>query len=268
MTPRIRTVRDEKGVALPLALFALVMLSGLLLAFLSMAGMEPVIAQNHTSSSKAFYIADAGIEHALDALQSPGSPALPQVGKPLTLFPGQVFGSGSYSVTVSQNADGTFLLTSTGTHTNGSRAINVRVNLGNLQPPLGAAETLVDPNLPVPPGQKSKTEFDAEPGGWFDGRDWTAPADISACTAIAKCGTLMDPSDYPSTYGGFTNNKDHILQIANGGAVVGSDCSPPACPGRTRGGRRPRRRTCRAGWSRRCRGRTSSTSRGLASGAR
>ena len=36
MTPRIRTVRDETGVALPLALFALVMLSGLLLAFLSM----------------------------------------------------------------------------------------------------------------------------------------------------------------------------------------------------------------------------------------
>jgi len=99
MTPRIRTVRDETGVALPLALFALVMLSGLLLAFLSMAGMEPVIAQNHASSSKAFYIADAGIEHALDGLQSPGSPALPQVGKPLNLFSGQVFGGGSYSVT-------------------------------------------------------------------------------------------------------------------------------------------------------------------------
>ena len=231
MTPRIRTVRDETGVALPLALFAIVTLSGLLLTFLSMAGMEPVIAQNHTSSSKAFYIADAGIEHALDALQSPGSPALPQVGKPLTLFPGQVFGSGSYSVTVSQNADGTFLLTSTGTYKEGTRIIRALVSLGNLPPPRGAAEILVDPNLPVPEGQKSKTEFDAEPGGWFDGRDWTAPADISACTAIAKCGTLMDPSDYPSTYGGFTNNKDHILQIANGGAVVGSDCSPPACSG-------------------------------------
>src|SRR3990170_3049948 len=231
MTPRIRTVRDEKGVALPLALFALVMLSGLLLAFLSMAGMEPVIAQNHASSSKAFYIADAGIEHALDALQSPGSPALPQVGKPLTLFPGQVFGSGSYSVTVSQNADGTFLLTSTGTYKEGTRIIRALVSLGNLPPPRGAAEILVDPNLPVPEGQKSKTEFDAEPGGWFDGRDWTAPADISACTAIANCGTLLDPSNSPSTYGGFTNNKDHILQIANDGAVVGSNCSPPACPG-------------------------------------
>ena len=232
MTPRIRTVRDETGVALPLALFALVMLSGLLLAFLSMAGMEPVIAENHVSSSRAFYIADAGIEHALDALQSPGSPPLPQVGKPpLILFPGQAFGGGSYSVTVSQNADRTYLLTSTGTYTNASRAINVRVNLGNLPPPLGAAEILVDPKLPVPPGQKSKTEFDAEPGGWFDGRDWTAPANISACTDIANCGTLLDPSDHPSTYGGFTNNKDHILQIANGGAVVGSNCSPPACSG-------------------------------------
>jgi hypothetical protein len=56
----------RRGLALPLALFALVILSGLLLALLSMAGMEPEIAANQTDLSRARYLAEAGIEWALD----------------------------------------------------------------------------------------------------------------------------------------------------------------------------------------------------------
>jgi Tfp pilus assembly protein PilX len=54
--------------ALPLALFALMMLSGLLLAFLSMAGMEPSIAANLNDATQARNLAEAGIEWAFDAL--------------------------------------------------------------------------------------------------------------------------------------------------------------------------------------------------------
>ena len=61
-------VRNEKGVALPLALFALVMLTGLLLAFLSMAGMEPSMAANLSDLTRARYMADAGVEWAYDQL--------------------------------------------------------------------------------------------------------------------------------------------------------------------------------------------------------
>ncbi|MGH7362035.1 MAG: hypothetical protein ACREJI_10540, partial [Candidatus Methylomirabilales bacterium] len=61
MKPWAGPIRNQKGVALPLALFALVMLSGLLLAFLSMAGMEPTIAANHTDVTRARYAAEAGI---------------------------------------------------------------------------------------------------------------------------------------------------------------------------------------------------------------
>src|SRR3990172_8144209 len=99
MTLRISAARDERGVALPLALFALVLLSGLLLAFLGMSLHEPQIAQNHGSASKALHIADAGIEHAWAVVPSPLS--------------AQAFGGGSYSVTVITNADGTYTLTST-----------------------------------------------------------------------------------------------------------------------------------------------------------
>ncbi len=64
----VNSVRNRKGVALPLALFALVMLSGLLLAFLSMAGMESTISANLSDVTRARYIADAGIEWAFDRL--------------------------------------------------------------------------------------------------------------------------------------------------------------------------------------------------------
>ncbi len=61
-------VSDEKGVALPLALFALVMLSGLLLAFLNMAGMEPMVAANLNDVTRARYVAEAGAEWGFDQL--------------------------------------------------------------------------------------------------------------------------------------------------------------------------------------------------------
>ncbi len=70
MTAWAGAIRNEKGVALPLALFALVMLSGLLVAFLSMGGMEPQIAANLGDVTRARYVAEAGIEWAFDQLKS------------------------------------------------------------------------------------------------------------------------------------------------------------------------------------------------------
>ncbi len=67
-------VRNEKGVALPLALFVLVSLSAFVLAFLSMGGMEPQVARNLSDSSQARYAAEAGLEAAFDTLASaPGT---------------------------------------------------------------------------------------------------------------------------------------------------------------------------------------------------
>ncbi len=75
--------RNERGVALPLALFVLVSLSVLVLAFLTMGGMEPKIARNLSDSTQARYVADAGIEAAYDQM----------AGAPLT-------GPGSWSDTL------------------------------------------------------------------------------------------------------------------------------------------------------------------------
>lgn len=66
----MRTFRDERGVALPLALIVLVALTGLLVALLSLGSTESLIARNHTDVTEARYVAEAGIEWAYDQLIS------------------------------------------------------------------------------------------------------------------------------------------------------------------------------------------------------
>ena len=66
--PDLRSIDAQRGVALPLALFALVMLTGLLLVFVSMGGMETSIAANLDDVTRARYVAESGLEWAFDQL--------------------------------------------------------------------------------------------------------------------------------------------------------------------------------------------------------
>jgi len=74
----------EKGVALLIAMFALLLISGLALALVYMAGNETFIANNFKSNSKAFYAAYDGIEEGRGRLAGghPQSivPLIPAVG--------------------------------------------------------------------------------------------------------------------------------------------------------------------------------------------
>jgi hypothetical protein len=58
----------ERGVALPMALMTLLLLSTLALAFAALAQSEPTIAANHRRTAQAHAFADSGIERALWAL--------------------------------------------------------------------------------------------------------------------------------------------------------------------------------------------------------
>src|SRR3990172_3451176 len=68
MGPWLRAVRNERGVALPMALFALLMLTGLLVVFVSTGGMETSIAANLDDVTRARYVAESGLEWAFDQL--------------------------------------------------------------------------------------------------------------------------------------------------------------------------------------------------------
>jgi Tfp pilus assembly protein PilX len=63
-------VDNERGVALMLALVTLLALTGLVLAFLSVSAFEPQISKNHSDTTRARFVADAGIEYAYDTLAS------------------------------------------------------------------------------------------------------------------------------------------------------------------------------------------------------
>lgn len=76
-------IRDERGIALPMAMLALLMLSSLSIAFLALSQSEPVIANNHLRTAQARVLAEAGVEHAIWALSntaSSGITALPANG--------------------------------------------------------------------------------------------------------------------------------------------------------------------------------------------
>lgn len=64
----IPAVSNEAGLALPLAFFALVILSTILLAFLSVALMEPQMSQANTESAAALQLANACVDLAYDEL--------------------------------------------------------------------------------------------------------------------------------------------------------------------------------------------------------
>src|SRR5437588_129187 len=63
-----RLIDNEQGVALVLALMILLILTGLVLAFLSTSAFEPQISRNHSETVRARYVAEAGVEYAYDTL--------------------------------------------------------------------------------------------------------------------------------------------------------------------------------------------------------
>jgi len=62
---------NERGVALPLAMVTLVVLTGLMVAFAVLARSEPTIAMNQFQTAQALRLADSGLQLAMWALSHP-----------------------------------------------------------------------------------------------------------------------------------------------------------------------------------------------------
>ena len=61
-------MRDQRGVALPLALIALLILTMLVLTVLNLGAVEPTISRNLSDTARARHLAEAGIEWAFDCI--------------------------------------------------------------------------------------------------------------------------------------------------------------------------------------------------------
>ncbi|MBI3105324.1 MAG: hypothetical protein HYY95_07095, partial [Candidatus Rokubacteria bacterium] len=66
-----RTFGEERGVALPAALIAMLILMGLVVAFSVLSASEPDIASNHLRVAQARGLAESGVEVAVWALSNP-----------------------------------------------------------------------------------------------------------------------------------------------------------------------------------------------------
>src|SRR5712692_591413 len=69
----ITFMRGQRGVALPMALICLLILSALIVAFSMMAASEPVLANNQLQVAKARAVAESGVERAIWALNNPAN---------------------------------------------------------------------------------------------------------------------------------------------------------------------------------------------------
>lgn len=68
MRARLLRLTDPRGIALPLVLMVLMLLSTLVLALLSMSSFEPLISKNLVTAEQARFVAEAGIEWAFNTV--------------------------------------------------------------------------------------------------------------------------------------------------------------------------------------------------------
>ena len=100
----------ERGMALPMTMIVLTLISTLTLAFMALAASEPVIASNHMASAQARAMAESGVERALWAL-SMGTTSPSTTGAVSDPLPSPVPAPYDGSQYVAVSANGGFVVT-------------------------------------------------------------------------------------------------------------------------------------------------------------
>ena len=93
-----RIPRCQRGIALPIAMITLMILSVLIIAFTMLAASEPVLANNQLQVLQARAIAESGLERAIWALNNPADPS--GIPNPLVTAVAPYNGSAAIAVTL------------------------------------------------------------------------------------------------------------------------------------------------------------------------
>lgn len=133
---RVRVARDERGVVLPLALIVLLVLAAHSALLLASARSELGIAANHLESTRAHYLAEAGLEDAFAALRVAPERLAAAPSSLVALAdlagPGPALGRlGGYAVRYQRAGDGTVDVVATGTASRGAAERVVRATVSN-----------------------------------------------------------------------------------------------------------------------------------------
>ena len=102
---RRRGTPDQRGMALPIAILALVVLTTLVTAYLSLGAFEPQVSKNLSDATRVRFVAEAGIEFGFNTLASNSDwTSLLQTNSGVlasnAAIPGLTSASGTYTVTI------------------------------------------------------------------------------------------------------------------------------------------------------------------------
>src|SRR5262245_43923226 len=103
---------SERGVALPMAVLALMILSVLIVGFSVLSASEPTIANNHLQVAQARALAETGIEQAIWALNNPADPKGLPASSPLPA---------NWTVVAPYNGSQLVMVSNSGTNVGGFR---------------------------------------------------------------------------------------------------------------------------------------------------
>ncbi|HEV2054046.1 MAG TPA: hypothetical protein VGV06_02610 [Methylomirabilota bacterium] len=106
-------IRSQRGVALPMALLTMLMLSALIIAFSMMAASEPVLANNQLQVAQARAVAESGVERAIWALNNPAPANANGIPNPLVTPAAPYDGSTAIPVTINGAQVGVFTVSVT-----------------------------------------------------------------------------------------------------------------------------------------------------------
>ena len=114
-------IRSQRGVALPMALLTMLILSALIIAFSMMAASEPVMANNQLQVAQARAIAESGVEQAIWALNNEAN--VNGISNPLVTPAAPYDGSTAIPVTINGAQVGVFTISVTNGATANERNI-------------------------------------------------------------------------------------------------------------------------------------------------
>ena len=240
-----RLLRDERGLALPMALLCLLTLTGLVLAFLTVSAFEPQISANHVQNTQARFAAEAGIEWGFDYLITNNNwnnllttatangrditPAQPWVGatansgtftvsirNDIRPTDNQITGVAQDTGTATNDTNNIMILTATGTFGNATRTVTVAVKKAVL-PTINAALAL--------PGVQADVNFS---GSSFNilGTDWNMDGTAGSARPVFGISVAGGNTvNQTSVQNALANNQQNDVQ-----GISPSSPPPPAAP--------------------------------------
>ena len=228
---------EERGIALVISLLVMALLSMLGVTFLSMSATEITIASNEVSSSRAFFLTEAGVALAKQTLRNTPDWDTVLTDPPTTtvcpvIVPAST-GNCSYAI-VNDAADGggptndtndLVIIEATGLSQTASREVHVAfTRTGGIPTPPAALMSV---------GVSSNVSFNGN-AFTIDGNNWIPPSDDGSTPAVqdnSACTSTTAPK-----YGIGVPNATHQLAVKNDLSsqqqdnVIGDSPNPPWAP--------------------------------------